>query len=36
MAVELAREFGVTLAGFARGKRLNLYTRPDRVSVGGW
>ena len=32
LAVEAADEFGMTLAGFARGQRFNLYTHPHRVS----
>ena len=31
LAVELARETGVTLVGFSRGNSLNVYTHPDRV-----
>ncbi|MDF5751235.1 formate dehydrogenase accessory sulfurtransferase FdhD [Spongiactinospora sp. TRM90649] len=31
LAVELAREFGLTLAGFLRGERVNLYTCPERI-----
>lgn len=31
MAVELARQLGVTLAGFARGRRLNVYAGLERV-----
>lgn len=34
MAVELARELNLTLAGFARGERLNIYTHPERLGVG--
>jgi FdhD protein len=32
LAVELAEDRGVTLAGFARGGRVNVYTHPERVS----
>ena len=32
LAVELADEVGITLAGFVRGQSLNLYARPDRVT----
>jgi FdhD protein len=31
LAVELAEDRGVTLAGFARGGRVNVYTHPERV-----
>jgi FdhD protein len=31
LAVELAREFNVTLAGFVRGSRANLYAAPERI-----
>jgi FdhD protein len=33
LAVQLAREFNVTLAGFVRGDRANLYAAPERVSA---
>jgi FdhD protein len=33
LAVDLAREFGVTLAGFLRGNRANLYAMPDRIEA---
>jgi FdhD protein len=32
LAVELAQERGITLCGFARGERVNVYTWPDRVT----
>src|SRR6266536_451115 len=31
LAVVVAERFGMTLAGFLRGRRFNLYTGPDRV-----
>lgn len=31
LAVALAEELGLTAAGFARGRRMNVYTRPERI-----
>ena len=31
LAVQLAEEFNITLVGFLRGKRFNIYTRPQRI-----
>jgi FdhD protein len=31
LAVDLARESGLTLAGFVRGETMNLYAHPERV-----
>jgi FdhD protein len=31
-ALELAREHGMTVVGFARGRRLNVYTAPERIT----
>jgi FdhD protein len=35
LAIELAAERGVTLCGFARGSRVNVYTHGERVGCGG-
>jgi FdhD protein len=32
LAVDLAREFNVTLIGFLRGNRANVYTMPERIA----
>lgn len=31
LAVDLATESGLTLAGFVRGETMNIYTHPDRI-----
>lgn len=33
LAVKNARETGITLIGFARGERMNIYSMPERVEV---
>lgn len=33
LSVELAAETGITLVGFVRGRRLNIYTHENRISV---
>jgi len=35
MALELARELNLTLVGFVRGQRLNVYTHPERIVISG-
>jgi FdhD protein len=34
LAVDLADESGLTLAGFIRNGSMNVYTHPDRITVG--
>ena len=31
LAVEFAEEFGMTLVGFLKAERFNVYSRPDRI-----
>jgi FdhD protein len=35
LAVESARELGLTVIGFVRGSSFNIYTGPERVRMGG-
>lgn len=32
LALDMAEELGITVIGFARGERLNIYTHPERVT----
>ncbi len=34
LAVELCEKWGITLVGFLRGKKMNIYTHPKRVRTG--
>jgi FdhD protein len=33
LAIELAAEAGITLAGFVRGDTFNIYTHPERIEI---
>lgn len=33
LAIELAMEFGLTVVGFIRGKRANIYSNPQRIKI---
>ena len=34
LAVEIAKEFNITLIGFLRGEKFNIYSNPERIFVG--
>ncbi|MBI1921312.1 MAG: formate dehydrogenase accessory sulfurtransferase FdhD [Geobacter sp.] len=34
MAIEMCERAGITLAGYVRGGKFNVYAHPDRISVG--
>ncbi|MEB0262696.1 MULTISPECIES: formate dehydrogenase accessory sulfurtransferase FdhD [unclassified Mucilaginibacter] len=36
LAVQLAQEFNITLAGFLRGQRFNIYTAPQRILISSY
>ena len=33
LAIKLAKRAGITLVGFVRGKRMNIYTHPERIEI---
>lgn len=33
LALDIANEYRITLIGFARGKRFNIYTHPERIKI---
>jgi FdhD protein len=33
LAIKLAKKVGITLVGFVRGERMNIYTHPERIEV---
>jgi FdhD protein len=33
LAVDVARKFGITLVGFLRGTKFNIYTGAQRVAI---
>jgi FdhD protein len=34
LAIDLAREAGITLCGFVRGESFNIYAHPERIEIG--
>jgi len=35
LGVRLANDLGLTLVGFVRGRRMNVYTHPERIAANG-
>lgn len=35
LAVNVAQKYGITLIGFARGKKMNVYSNPERILSAG-
>jgi FdhD protein len=35
LAVETAKRLGMTLVGFLRGERFNVYSHPERIELDG-
>jgi len=33
LAIKLAKRAGITLVGFVRGRRMNIYTHPERIEI---
>jgi len=34
-SIRLAKAFNITLAGFVRGNRINIYANPQRITLSG-
>ncbi|MCK5328107.1 MAG: formate dehydrogenase accessory sulfurtransferase FdhD, partial [Candidatus Latescibacteria bacterium] len=35
LAIRIAEQAGITLIGFVRGKRMNIYAHPERIERNG-
>ncbi|MGH2374480.1 MAG: formate dehydrogenase accessory sulfurtransferase FdhD, partial [bacterium] len=35
LAVDVAKAFGITLVGFLRGRKFNVYSAPERIRISG-
>jgi FdhD protein len=33
LSIEMAQEIGITLIGYARGKKFNIYSHPERILI---